>query len=660
MAICFPFAILPGTIRRRLSSASAIILAILPILISSAEESSNFSNLPRDALGLLAFKAGADPNDTVTKSWVGPDPCANGTESPWRGIRCNFRRRVVSVRLDKLNLNGTFPEHSLSLLSQVKYITLSFNRLTGEIPDLSNCSSLVQLWLQDNEFSGPIPNFLTQARKLEKLDLSQNSLEGSVPAFNGTSSLVVLDLSDNFLNGTIPTLNISSLQSFDVSNNQLQGAIPQTLSKFPPTGFSGNNRLCGAPLPIECPSESRARHELTAPSPSPEVGAVAEAGGAHHQKPKLGTGALIAIIVGDTIIFLLVIVFLLYYWRKYSTAVSDEKPYSKKQRGAGRSVGDDVEVPADFCCRDSEPELAKLVFFDGRGEQSFELEDLLRASAEMLGKGSFGTAYKAVLESGLIFVVKRMRDVKGEIGKNDFEKHMELLGKLTHPNIVPLRAYYYAQGEKLLVFDYMDNGNLFTMLHGDRGVGRTSLDWTSRLRIAHEVAVGVAYLHQEWESRKMFHGNIKSSNILVGKNYEICISDVGLVALMNPSFAAQQMAGYRAPEYNHTKKITQKADVYSFGVLLLELLTGRQPAQSHQSQGGVDLPKWVNSVVREEWTAEVFDRELKSQGGEVDEMGRMIARHNLTTSLARTPLRTLEELPLPNFLCILERDRLSA
>ncbi|KAL3682690.1 hypothetical protein R1sor_000712 [Riccia sorocarpa] len=619
MSILPPSRRSPRRLKHNLCSACAIIIAILPILSSSAEETNNFNNISPDAAGLFTFRAGADPTGTILQSWVGPDPCVNGTKSAWRGIHCNGRRRVVSVQLDNLNLNGSFPEHSLSKLTQVKYITLSFNQFTGEIPDLSNCSSLLQLWLQNNEFSGEIPNFVTQSRKLEKLDLSQNGLQGRIPDFDGASSLVVLDLSDNFLNGTIPSLNISSLLSFDVSNNQLQGAIPETLNKFPPSGFLGNHRLCGAPLPIECPSESRVSPGVAAPSPSPSSQAEAEAGGEQKKKKKrkLGTGALIAIVVGDTLVLvLLVVIFLFYYWRRYSAGVSDEKPHSEKFKG-----NEEVGQSGEICGRDSEAELAKMVFFDARHEQQFELEDLLRASAEMLGKGSFGTAYKAVLETGLIYVVKRVRDAKGEIAKNDFEKHMELLGKLKHPNIVPLRAYYYAKSEKLIVYDYMANGNLFSILHGDKSVRRTvALDWTSRLRIAREVAVGVAYIHQEWESRKLLHGNIKSSNVLIGKNYEICISDVGLAALMNPSFAAQRMAGYRAPEYSHMKKITQKADVYSFGVLLLELLTGRQPSQSQQSQGAVDLPKWVNSVVREEWTAEVFDRDLKTQGSEVDEM----------------------------------------
>ncbi|BBN17166.1 hypothetical protein MPTK1_7g12510 [Marchantia polymorpha subsp. ruderalis] len=599
----------------RLGLVYMLLVANLSLLNKSLAQ----SNWSPDAKGLQALRVGVDVQGALTASWVGDDPCVNGPgKSTWQGITCNIRSRVDVVLLDNLNLTGTIPENSLSLLNEVKTITVSFNQLSGGIPNLSNCTSLLQLFLQSNQLSGQIPNFLAKSRRLLKLDLSRNNLDGPIPDVSGDSALVYLNVSYNSLNGSIPPLSNSKLRALDISNNNLQGEIPASLRNFTAEVFSGNNLLCGSPLPTDCASvlnPSAPPNPIFIPegnAPSPGPAEAAEAGG-ERKKQKLGTGAVIAIVVGDTLVLvMLTVVFLIYYWRKYSKDV-DEKPGMKGAAGDTKSNSGFSQSSAQLSSlKDSEAEISKLIFFD-ESQQRFELEDLLRASAEMLGKGSFGTAYKAVLESGMIVAVKRLRDLRTETSRSDFESHMELLGKLKHPNLVPLRAYYYAKEEKLLVYDYMSNGNLFSMLHGNRGSGRTPLDWTSRLRIAREVAIGLAYLHQEFESQKMFHGNIKSSNILVSKNYEICISDVGLVALMNPAIAAHRMAGYRAPEYNHTKRITHKADVYSFGVLLLELLTGRQPAQTHESQGnGVDLPKWVHSVVREEWTAEVFDLELKS------------------------------------------------
>ncbi|KAL0291317.1 UNVERIFIED_CONTAM: Leucine-rich repeat receptor-like protein kinase PXC1 [Sesamum calycinum] len=202
-------------------------------------------------------------------------------------------------------------------------------------------------------------------------------------------------------------------------------------------------------------------------------------------------------------------------------------------------------------------------------KKQFELEDLLRASAEMLGKGSLGTVYKAVLDDGCTVAVKRLKDAN-PCARKEFEQYMDVIGKLRHPNVVRFRAYYYAREEKLLVYDYMPNGSLYALLHGNRGPGRIPLDWTTRISLILGAARGLERIHQE------------------------------------------------APEQAEIKRLSQKADVYSFGVLLLEVLTGRAPsehpspgrAQTEEEELTVDLPKWVHSVVRDEWTAEVFDQEL--------------------------------------------------
>eukprot|EP00252_Welwitschia_mirabilis_P005296 TRINITY_DN15804_c0_g1_i1.p1 TRINITY_DN15804_c0_g1~~TRINITY_DN15804_c0_g1_i1.p1 ORF type:complete len:303 (+),score=66.21 TRINITY_DN15804_c0_g1_i1:114-911(+) len=183
------------------------------------------------------------------------------------------------------------------------------------------------------------------------------------------------------------------------------------------------------------------------------------------------------------------------------------------------------------------------------------------------------------------------------------------MGKLRHPNVLHLKAYYYAKDEKLLVYDYMPNGSLSSLLHGCRGPGRTPLDWTTRMKIALEAAKGVAFIHSHCKSPKAGHGNIKSSNILLDKNGTAKVSDFGIAMMVSPAVAASRMAGYRAPEQAATKKISHKADVYSFGVLLLEILTGKIPSTCNEDEG-IDLPRWVQSIVKEEWTSEVFDIEL--------------------------------------------------
>lgn len=149
------------------------------------------------------------------------------------------------------------------------------------------------------------------------------------------------------------------------------------------------------------------------------------------------------------------------------------------------------------------------------------------------------------------------------------------------------------------------------------------MNWEARCGIALGVAHGIHYLHSQGPT--ISHGNIKSSNILLTRSYDACVSDFGLAQLaMSPS-APSRVAGYRAPEVTDSRKVSQKADIYSFGVLLLEMLTGKAPiSHSISNEEGVDLPRWVQSVVQEEWTAEVFDEQLLRYQNVEEEMVQLL------------------------------------
>lgn len=163
---------------------------------------------------------------------------------------------------------------------------------------------------------------------------------------------------------------------------------------------------------------------------------------------------------------------------------------------------------------------------------------------------------------------------------------------------------------------------LYFKTTGNNGVGRTPLNWETRSGIALGAARGIEYLHSHGPFSS--HGNIKSSNILLTKSYEARVSDFGLAHLASPNSTPNSIAGYRAPEVTDPHKVSPKADVYSFGVLLLELLTGKPPTHSQLNDEGVDLPRWVQSVVREEWTAEVFDLELLRYQNVEEEMVELL------------------------------------
>lgn len=422
-----------------------------------------------------------------------------------------------------------------------------------------------------------------------------------------------------------------------MTNNEFYGRLPDSmLKKFGDASFSGNEGLCGAtPLPVcsfmntstpySSPEPDQTQTVPSNPSSLPQTSIVAMPGSKSRNKG-LSPGAIVAIVVANCVALLVVTSFIVAHCCARGRRRSGSNSMVGSELGGKRSsYGSEKKVYASNGGGvDSDgtngSDRSKLVFFDRRSE--FELEDLLRASAEMLGKGSLGTVYRAVLDDGCTVAVKRLKDAN-PCARHEFEQYMDVIGKVKHPNVVRLRAYYYAKEEKLLVYDYLPNGSLHTLLHGNRGPGRIPLDWTTRISLVLGAARGLARIHAEYSAAKVPHGNVKSSNVLLDKNGVACISDFGLSLLLNPVHAIARLGGYRAPEQAETKRLSQQADVYSFGVLLLEVLTGRAPSSQYpsparsttrmdedQEREASDLPKWVRSVVREEWTAEVFDQEL--------------------------------------------------
>jgi hypothetical protein len=589
--------------------------------------SSASGSLDSDLTALLDFRSASDKLGALwTWNRSDPSPCAT-----WLGVTC-AGGRVTRLVLEDLNLNGTGALSALSRLDGLRVISLKSNRLSGPLPDLSPLSGLKLLFLSYNNLSGPIPPTISSLHRLYRLDLSHNNLSGSVPAsLNQLTRLLTLRLDSNLLTGSISGLSLPRLQDLNLSSNLLTGSIPPSLATFSVPSFSSNPALCGAPL-LPCrdvvsdPSRpSTPNITSNAAAPVPPAAAVVtsspsskpEAAPPQHNE-RMSRAAVLAIVAGDFAVLVLVSCLLFcYFWRKFAW----RKSTSRLREGEKIVYSSSPYGTVGMTAAGGGFERGKMVFLDtgAQGVKRFELEELLRASAEMLGKGGYGTAYKAVLDDGSVVAVKRLRDVHVS-GKKEFEHHMEMLGRLRHQHLVPLTAYYYARDEKLLVYDFMPNGSLFSLLHGNRGPGRTPLDWSTRIRIAAGAARGLTHIHHANRSPRLAHGNVKTTNILLDKNCEPRLADYGL-ALLGPSVGvATRSAGYRPPEAppadSRRPWATQKGDVYSLGVVLLEILTGKPASDC----GAIDLPRWVQSVVREEWTAEVFDLELMRYKGIEEEM----------------------------------------
>ncbi|XP_009137388.1 probable inactive receptor kinase At4g23740 [Brassica rapa] len=539
----------------------------------------------QDKRALLEFLTITRP--TRSLNWNETTPlCKN-----WTGVTCNHNEsRIIALRLPAIGLNGQIPPNTISRLSALRVLSLRSNRLSGPFPvGLAGLKDLAFLYLEDNDFSGPLPLDFFVWKKLVSLNLSNNRFNGTVPvSLSGLKRLQSLNLANNSLSGVVPDeLNgLSSLKEIDLSNNNLHGPLPSWLLRFPPSSYQGIG------------------DDVTHFQPPPEPPT--------RKKPKGVTKTVFLLIVISVSILLLAVlafVFALCYLRRKVTIVKDHK----LQKKGGMS-------PEKFDSRMEEAN-NRLSFFEGCS-YSFDLEDLLRASAEILGKGTFGTTYKAVLEDATSVAVKRLKDVAA--GKRDFEQQMEIIGGIKHENVVELKAYYYSKDEKLMVYDYFSSGSVASLLHGNRGDNRVPLDWETRMKIAIGAAKGIVRIHKE-NNGKLVHGNIKSSNIFLNSERYGCVSDLGLTAVMSalaPPISRQ--AGYRAPEVTDTRKSSQLSDVYSFGVVLLELLTGKSPIHTTAGDEIIHLVRWVHSVVREEWTAEVFDVELLRYTNIEEEMVEML------------------------------------
>ncbi|KAE8654986.1 RLK902 protein [Hibiscus syriacus] len=481
------------------------------------------SNLASDRAAMVALRENV--RGRLLHWNISSNPCN------WTGVTCSSNR-VVELRLPGMGLLGQLPV-GMGNLTQLQTLSLRFNAISGSIPhDFAKLTALRNLYLQGNRFSGEIPAVLFTLKNLIRLNLANNNFSGPIP--DGVSNLTRL----------------------------FNGSIPRALSDKPQRAFLGNS-LCGSPL-VSC-------------------------NGTESSGNKLSDGAIAGIVISCLLGVLLILILLICLCRRKSGEKMDET----RERDAAPAQQPVAEIPGDNAAGESGSRssglsgvvkkeskssgVKNLVFFE-KASRVFDLEDLLRASAEVLGKGTFGTTYKATLEMGVVVAVKRLKDVT--VSEKEFKEKMDVVGAMEHQNLVPLRAYYFSADEKLLVYDYMPMGSLSSPLHGNRGAGPRNLPWKRQI---------VKY---------------PTYNILRR------VSDFGLAQLAGPTSTPNRVDGYRAPEVTDAHKVSQKADVYSFGILLLELLTGKAPTHALLNEEGIDHPRWVQSIVLEDWTAKVFDLEL--------------------------------------------------
>ncbi|XVF58107.1 hypothetical protein PTKIN_Ptkin07bG0036100 [Pterospermum kingtungense] len=530
------------------------------------------------------------------------DPCKDN----WKGVTCDDKTNsfVSKLFFNNSNLSGFLNASALcneqSLAASLKVLNFNLNSIGGVIQsDIASCKNLTHLFLGGNQFSGNLPGSLAMLSNLKELDISNNRFTGDLPDLARISGLTMFLAQNNQLTGKIPEFDFSNLDQFNVSNNFFEGPIPDADGKFPPSCYLGNPDLCGDVINKTCPPTKR--------------------------KSKGVSKSQILMFSGYIALGLVIIALILCKLKRKKKGEKVDVPSSKKVA----SVDDVVDKVSTVTSTEFRTDVSRSVFSVNSTESALvssslvvltsptvsdlKFEDLLTAPAELLGRGKHGTLYRVTLENGMVLAVKRVKD--WTISTDDFKQRMQRLDQAKHPNVLPALAIYCSKHEKLLVYEYQPSGSLFMLLHGNQKGQK--FEWTSRLGVAAKLAEALAFMHQELLGDGIGHGNLKSSNIMLKRNMEPCISEYGLM-MVDPqeSSLSANLSGLKGMQ--QTEKSTSNvvsADIYGFGVILLELLTGKLVQND-----GVDLTSWVHSVVREEWTVDIFDKSLISEGANEESM----------------------------------------
>ncbi|XP_038714202.1 MDIS1-interacting receptor like kinase 1 [Tripterygium wilfordii] len=472
------------------------------------------------------------------------------------------------IDLSRNKLRSSLPPTILSIPSLQTFMA-SNNNLEGEIPDqFQDCPSMSVLDLSSNRFTGSIPASIASCERLVSLNLRNNQLTGEIPKQTAMMpALAVLDLSNNSLTGGVPDDFGTSpaLEMLNVSYNKLEGPVPANgvLRTINTDDLVGNAGLCGGVLP-PCARNSSTESKKQRSSHAKRV----VAGWFIGVSSVLALG--IALIAARSL-----------YKRWYSNGSCFEE-----RHGMGNG-----EWPW------------RLMAFQRLG---FSSSDILASIKEsnVIGMGATGVVYKAEMQRlNTVVAVKKLwrpgRDI--ESGSSDeFVGEVNLLGKLRHRNVVRLLGFLHNDSNMMIVYEYMQNGNLGEALHGKQA-GRLLVDWVSRYNIALGVAHGLAYLHHDCHP-PVIHRDIKSNNILLDANLEARIADFGLARMMVQKNETVSMVagsyGYIAPEYGYTLKVNEKIDIYSYGVVLLELITGKRPLEPEFGES-VDIVEWIRMKIRD-------------------------------------------------------------
>ncbi|KAG2576362.1 LRR receptor kinase BAK1-like [Panicum virgatum] len=626
-------------------SLPRLLIHLLLLLLSAAAAAEASSPRSAEVDALMELKAALDPSGRALASWAGGgDPCGRGDY--FEGVSCDARGRVAAIALQGKGLAGTVPP-ALAMLPGLTGLYLHYNDLRGDIPrELAGLPDLAELYLGVNNLSGAIPAELGRLRSLQVLQLGYNQLSGSIPTQLGRlKKLTVLALQSNQLTGAIPASlgDLPALTRLDLSSNQLFGSIPSKLAEIPqlltldlrnntlsgsvPSGlkklhegfhYENNSELCGAQFDSlkACPDDGnddgKMPHKPESTSVKPQqiqktadLNRNCDTGGCSRSST-LSAGAVIAgtiiIVAGAAACGLSVFSWHRRQKQKVGSSVehlegrlSLDQSKETCQRSASSLIN--VEYSSGWDTSSEGSQHGVRLSSEGSPSVRFNLEEVECATqyfsdVNLLGKSNFAATYKGIMRDGSVVAVKSINKSSCKSEEADFLKGLRMLTSLRHDNLVGLRGFCRsrARGECFLVYEFMANGSLSQYLDVKEG-DATVLDWATRVSIIKGIAKGIDYLHSSKPHKPpLVHQSISADKVLLDHLFTPRLAGAGLHKLLADDVVFSSLKdsaamGYLSPEYTTTGRSTDKSDVYAFGVVVLQALTGRRAVSSHLRLG---------------------------------------------------------------------------